>query len=149
MKLTLNRHTLAGDGTFGDLLVDGVFVCHTVERTAVEIPAGDYQLLPHASAKPCLAPWGGATVALHAPALNVYAELSMVPAGVHGARYDCLLHPGNWPDELLGCIAPGEDIAQVNGIWGVTNSRAAFAKLVALWGDRTGLTATITESYSP
>lgn len=149
MNITINRHTLAGDGTFGDLLVDGIFVCHTCERVDVELPAGEYQLLPHTSAKPCLAPWAGATVAFHNPALNVYAELSMVPAGIHGARYDCLIHPANVPDELLGCIAPGLDVQKTeSGGWAVTQSRSAFAKLVALWGDRTGLTATITESYS-
>ena len=149
MHIEIRRHTLAADGTFGDLYVDGDLLGHTCERTDVQLPAGDYQLLPHESNKECLAKWKGLTVSFHNPALNVYAEQSMIPPGVHGSRFDCLIHPANWPDELLGCVAPGIEVEQIppHG-WGVSGSRSVFDLLVRRWGDRNGLTATITESYA-
>jgi len=149
MHIEIRRHTLAADGTFGDLFVDGDYIGHTCERTEVELPVGDYQLLPHKSGKACLEQWGGLTISFHNPALGVYAEQSMIPPGVHGARFDALLHPLNWPHESDGCIGPGLEIEQLppHG-WGVSGSRSVFELLVKRWGDRTGLTATITESYS-
>jgi hypothetical protein len=41
-----------------------------------------------------------------------------------------MLHPANWPDQLEGCIAPGLDYRVLDGRNGVTQSRAAFAKLM-------------------
>ena len=146
--LDIIRHSKLGDGTFSDVLWNGEYLFKLCERTSTLIPPGEYQLLPHTSQKPCLARWEGRTVAFHNPALNVYAEPAMIPPGVQGARFCCLIHPADWPFQLEGCGAPGHEILQLppHG-WGVDDSRDAFGLIVPLWGDRTGLTATIKESF--
>jgi len=79
----------------------------------------------------------------HNPALGIYGTPEMVPAGTQG-RSLCEIHNANWPYQLKGCVAVGETITNIppGGI-GVTNSVATLAALRQRWGDRQGLTATI------
>lgn len=41
-----------------------------------------------------------------------------------------MIHPANWARELQGCIAPGRAHSIINGVPGVSASRAAFADLM-------------------
>jgi len=104
------------------------------------IPVGDYQLLPYQS------PAHGATVVFHNPALGIYGTPDMIPAGQQG-RSLCEIHSANWPFQLKGCVAVGAVLTNMppNGM-GVTNSVATLQQLEARWGNRTGLTATISNS---
>lgn len=133
-------------GTFGAMSIDGVAFCATCEQPWNNniadqscIPVGDYQLLPYDS------PRHGPTVVFHNPALGVYGTPQLVPAGQQG-RSLCEIHPANWPDQLEGCVAVGADVADIapNGT-GVTDSVATFNALVAQWGARIGLTASISD----
>ena len=48
-------------------------------------------------------------------------------------RSAILIHPANWPPQILGCIAPGRGYNNWTdkGGWGVTSSRDAFGELMA------------------
>jgi hypothetical protein len=134
-------------GTFGHMSIDGVAFCVTCEQLWNDnleghscIPIGDYQLLPY------LSPAHGPTVVFHNPALGIYGAPDMIPAGQTG-RSLCEIHSANWPFQLKGCVAVGAIITNMppNGM-GVTQSVATLQQLEARWGDRTGLTATISNS---
>jgi Family of unknown function (DUF5675) len=146
MHLEITRHKkLSGPtGTFGALVIDGAVIAQTCEQPwngnapgASCIPPGDYELRPYDSGA------HGATVVFHNPALNVYATLDLIPRGRPG-RSLCEIHSANWPFQLRGCVAVGARIEDMppHGR-GITDSVATLGKLMALWGDRHGLTATI------
>jgi len=42
-----------------------------------------------------------------------------------------MLHPGNWPSDLLGCVAPGLTFGVIGGKIGIGSSRSAFRKVMA------------------
>lgn len=135
------------DGTFGHMSIDGVAFCVTCEQPWNDnlqghscIPVGTYQLLPYMS------PAHGATVVFHNPALGIYGTPDMIPAGQQG-RSLCEIHSANWPFQLKGCVAVGAIITSMppNGM-GITQSVVTLQALEARWGDRSGLTATISNS---
>lgn len=147
MHITIERDSADWNsevGVFGRMLVDGKLFARTCEQPWRDnqkghscIPEGDYELRPHNSAK------HGLTVSFHNPALNVYAEPGDIPPDIDG-RSVCLIHAANWPSQLQGCVAPGEAVTNIPpGGKGVTSSRVAMGKLMNLWGNRKGLTATI------
>jgi len=151
MKITVHRKPRRIDGRFSFWLLDGYLFCVGVENPNTEVPPGTYELRPHRSKKACLKKTDGWTVALHSPALNVYAEEELVPPDAvhrqdHRVRTVCLLHPANWADELEGCLAPGAKIADIapNGM-GVTESQRVFADLAEKLGGWEGHTLTIEE----
>ena len=132
------------DGAFGRMSLDGVDFAATCEqpwRNNEEghscIPVGDYKLLPYQS------PAHGATVVFHNPDLDIYGTPEMIPPGKTG-RSLCEIHSANWPFQLRGCVAVGRQLTNIppNGM-GVTASVATLHDLEARWGDRQGLTATI------
>jgi hypothetical protein len=92
----------------GQLTVDGCsgFSCKTMERNSVIIPEGVYiaqlELSPH---------FGFATPHLQVPG-RTYIEI----------------HPANYPTQLEGCIAVGE---QIDGD-ALDNSDSAFSSFVKL-----------------
>lgn len=115
MNIALKRTSWDSYGTFGQLLAeDGSLLCYTVELPWASnapdkscIPAGIYPCTPHNSiAHP-----------------NTW-EVSNVPN-----RSEILIHNANFPDQLLGCIGVGDNIATIAGHLGVTNSVATLAKL--------------------
>ncbi len=139
------RSTTAG--TFGRLLIDGAPFCVTCEQPWNDnrpghscLPPGDYQLRPYPS------PAHGATVVFHNPALDIYATPDLAPPGDAKSRSLCEIHSANWPFQLKGCVAVGEELTDIapNGP-GVTHSVETLHRLMAEWGDRRGLTATIRE----
>ena len=148
MKIEIVRSASLSDadGAFGAMLIDGVPFAVTCEQPWNDnladhscIPVGDYSLLPYES------PAHGPTVLFHNPALGVYGTPAMIPAGETG-RSLCEIHSANWPSELKGCVAVGKAVANIGAKGkGVTSSKATLAALRARWGDRTGLTATITD----
>jgi len=134
-------------GTYGHMSIDGQPFCATCEQPWNDnqqghscIPVGDYQLLPYDS------PAHGPTVVFHNPVLGIYGTPEMMPAGQQG-RSLCEIHNANWPFQLKGCVAVGAVIANMppNGL-GVTQSVATLQSLRQQWGDRTRLTATISNS---
>ena len=131
-------------GAFGRMSLDGKDFAATCEqpwRNNEEghscIPVGDYKLLPYQS------PAHGATVVFHNPDLDIYGTPEMIPPGKTG-RSLCEIHSANWPFQLRGCVAVGRELTNIppNGM-GVTLSVATLHDLEARWGDRQGLTATI------
>jgi len=59
------------------------------------------------------------------------AHLSVTPVP---NRDGILIHPGNYTSQILGCILPGTEFADINkdGIMDIQNSRKAMAALVKL-----------------
>ncbi len=69
-------------------------------------------------------------------------ELKDVPG-----RAEAKLHPANFPEELLGCLAPGEGLVVSQGRWGLSaTSRAALARIHALLAGLTETYVTIEDA---
>jgi hypothetical protein len=147
MQLTLTRDPTRSNanGTFGELAIDGVHFCQTVEQPWANnipdhscVPPGTYQLIPYDSQS------HGKTVVLHNPALGIYGTQAMIPAGETGRTY-CEIHVANWPSDVKGCIGVGSGYSANLAPHGpaVTGSGPTFTALQAKWGDRSNLTLTI------
>lgn len=124
-KATLTRQQTSAEGTFGQLVTDSGFSCHTGELPYREnapgrscIPAGVY---------PCEMRYSDKHRA------NVYHV-----DGVKG-RSDIEIHSANWMGDtaqgfkcqLLGCIAPGREIGYLEGQLAMIASKDALAALQA------------------
>lgn len=114
MKLNLSRNFLTGDAHFGDLSLDGVPECKTMERTSVMIPPGTYSI--HMEFSP------------HFQFITPHLD-------VPGRTY-IEIHPANYPSQLEGCIAVG---TKIDGD-ALDLSRAAFDSLMEKIKDETNLT---------
>jgi hypothetical protein len=114
------------DAYFGELYLDGVIECLTLERISKMFPAGTYSVTldvsPHMQ---YLCPH------LHIPSRDQAA------GGDAGIR----IHIANFPHELLGCIAVGT----VHNYDALSNSRFAFEKLMAKLKDAKDLSIVVTE----
>lgn len=116
MKLTLRRLRVVKNATIGELLVDGVFECYTLEDIVrpvkvmheTAIPAGTYKVILNMSPR-----FG-----------KIMPRLLNVP-GFDGI----LIHSGNTKDDTSGCILVGDKI-EGDRIAGGT-SRPAYARLFA------------------
>lgn len=101
----VERKKTTADAYFGNVFIGEEFVCYSMERIAVAVPAGLYsarmELSPH---------FGFSTPHLDVPG-RTYIEI----------------HPANFPAQLEGCIAVGEAI---DGD-ALDNSRAAFDLVVS------------------
>jgi Family of unknown function (DUF5675) len=130
MELTLNRTSFDDESTQGELSVDGVFQCYTLELPNVDgkpgscIPQGRYNVVLAQSPKfmANLDPW----VQQYA---NQMPHLQNIPG-----RSLIMIHWGNDPKDTEGCILVGQNEA----VDEVENSRLAFADL---W-DKINLPAT-------
>lgn len=116
-EMILERFCCADFGTFGRLFVPG-YSCYTVERPWLENR-------PWVSCIPC------GTYGVEAQRYNrggyETCGLMDVPNRTH-----ILIHRGNLPTDVQGCIAVGTDVGCVNGKWAVTGSAAAFEELWAV-----------------
>lgn len=119
--LTLTRNFERDGGTFGTLVGLGLELA-TVElawrdnRSKVScIPPGRYELRPRRFNR------GGYEA----------AEVRDVPGRTH-----ILIHVGNWPQDVLGCICPGLSQGPLRragapaATWAVYSSRVAFGRLM-------------------
>lgn len=104
MILILQRKRKNSGAIIGELSVDGVFECYTLEGPTVEIPAGEYSI------EVTYSPHFGCEL----PLLN----------GVPG-RTAIRIHPGNTDKDTEGCILVGTSYTDS----AVLNSRVAFAAL--------------------
>ena len=137
MKLLLTRNKFGGaKATMGKCIVEGHTI-YTLEPAlggkvpGEPVPAGDYRLVPHDSAK------YGRIWAMVNPALGVWHQQADAPADKRdAARFACLfMHAGNFDQDSLGCVIGGLatrwDVDKTSGELepGVFNSRAAVALL--------------------
>lgn len=105
LAVTRDPALTTSDALFGRMAIDGKFVCFTMERTAVSIPAGMYRGYKRESAH-----FGMTVVGIVVP-----------------NRTDIECHPANEPCQLKGCIAVGESI---DGD-ALDSSKAAFDLMMA------------------
>jgi hypothetical protein len=129
MKIRVQRGKPTGKSTPGQMFLDDVFECYTLEPDPTtplhpghpSIPAGTYPvqitLSPH--------------MQYDTP------ELYGVPG-----RSDIRIHIANWPQQLLGCTAVGTE-ADTDA---VAHSKVAFEALMAKLTDKS--VTTITAEYN-
>jgi hypothetical protein len=131
-------------GEYGRLLIDGALFCATCEQPwnnnlqgASCIPEGDYRLLHFDS------PAHGPTVVFHNPALNIFGTPAMIPAGRSG-RSLCEIHNANWPFQLKGCVAVGQQLMEISphGL-GVNSSVPTFQALMQIMASAREITVTV------
>jgi hypothetical protein len=135
MILTLTRQIDDEIGSFGFIQAGGMILCQTVERPWVKhdvyragvpfescVPAGVYGLEPFESEK------YGKTYALENAELGVFSHKDQCEQ--EGDRYGILIHAGNWPSDLQGCIAPGLGRVKWEDSWMVSKSRDALTDLL-------------------
>jgi len=105
MKLTLNRKPSTDIATIGELSIDGLFFCYTLERPEVQIDPGTYDV-----------------EITYSPRFNrPLPLLDSVPG-----RTDIRIHSGNWPRDTDGCLLVGYQV----GSNMILQSRAALDDLV-------------------
>lgn len=110
-------------GTYSTLEFKGDEICKVVERPDENnkpsiscVPEGVYKIVPHES------PRFGYCYALVAKTLGV---------GIYeGLRTHILIHKGNTPSDVQGCLVVGDKFGMVNGEWAVVNSTKTFAALM-------------------
>ena len=124
-KVTIERGYLP-TGTFGNILVDDVLVCHSVElpwrnnKSNIScIPVGVYELDAYSSPK-------------HGNVFIVSGGTVDKFARGPGARWGILFHVANFTSQLEGCIAPVSRIGVLNGEVAGLSSEDATRKLFAL-----------------
>ena len=117
MELLVKRRGGSPTSTEGDLFIDGVFECYTLEPPvrngakvpgSTAIPAGRYQIVMYDS------PHNGCRV----PLLLHVPGFSMVE-----------IHIGNKPADTKACILVGDDQTTLRDAW-IGKSRVAFEHLV-------------------
>lgn len=135
LKLILERYSYSETETEGRLWLDDDDYIFTLERPWIDgvpggmpfescVPDGEYSLQPH------IRPSGDRVLALRNTALSVFYT-DQERAGEPG-RYLILLHPANYVEEVVGCIAPGLVRTIAGNRRMVRSSRAAMAKIMAL-----------------
>jgi len=121
VKVLIKRiDTSARYGTFGEVSIDGVPFCKSVERPM----AGDHPCILVGSYKVIPVDYG--------PEYQKPGRFYTVQGLESQHRDHILIHSANWFEQLLGCIALGADITDVSGEYegktinhkGVTSSRA-------------------------
>jgi hypothetical protein len=118
LKLILDRTAYEENATTGDLYIDGVWECATLEdkvrpvkiKGETAIPAGEYEIL---------LTWS--------PRFKTILPLLIDVPGFDGIR----IHPGNTADDTEGCLLVGEKVIQHAGVPFLTHSRRAFERLFA------------------
>jgi hypothetical protein len=133
MKIRLIRYAYMYGCTLGALMV-GQDHFFTIERPWIKddhkggrpfsscVPDGEYEI------KPFTRPNGDDVYALVNPDLGVYLNEYDRPEGK--GRYLCLLHPGNYVQDVVGCIAPGLNYKIVNDRHMVASSRMAMSRIM-------------------
>lgn len=117
-------------GTRGKLYHGQDFICETIERPKT----GDH---------PCIDEGWYVAERYNSPKnKRIVWQLKDVPN-----RTNIQLHIANWPSELLGCIAPGKEIASSpKGDPGVIKSGQAFEEFMAMTSDEETIAFHIVEA---
>lgn len=126
--IQLERFAYLPTGTFGRLILPSGEFFFTAERPWREnaqmescIPEGTYTLRKRAS---------GVVKRSSNGAFSEGWEVTEVPD-----RTYIMLHPGNWPKDVQGCIAMGDTFVVMpsgDSQYGVANSKHAFSELMGL-----------------
>ena len=139
IEFNLERFCYSEMGTFGIMYTDS-FQCYTVEQPWRNnkpfkscIPEGIY------SVRRAATPNHPRTFILSNDALDVH-EVNQGKG-----RYAILLHTGNTMDDIVGCIAPGDRLGCLGGIWSVMDSRSAYKRLDNRIGENESFTLKISQ----
>lgn len=120
IELVLNRRPSLDHCTLGDLLVDGVPACVTIEDVVREIPGvavAEWKIQGDTAI-----PAGRyAVVVTHSQRFGRDMPLLANVPGFSGVR----IHPGNTAEDTAGCILVGKRVAGES----IVDSRVAFAAL--------------------
>lgn len=116
MRLLLDRSQYAEGSTVGDLYINGVWECVTLEdgvrpekiKGETAIPCGEYEVL-----------------LTHSPKFKRTLPVLVDVPGFEGIR----IHPGNTVNDTEGCLLVGENVTFVHGVPFLHHSRAAFDRL--------------------
>jgi hypothetical protein len=108
MEMTVRRGAAIGEALPGEMTIDGRHACSTLERVAVAIPPGRYQVTLY-------------------PSPHFQRNMPLL-VDVPGRAY-IEIHFGNYPDESDGCILVGNPSDPTTG--DVFNSRKTFDALYA------------------
>ena len=114
MKIIVQRQRKTADGILGMMTLEGnPFSAFTVENLEHSIPAGVYDAKID-----------------HSPHIGINCPHLAVPARDKAAGGDAgiRIHPANFPNQLLGCIAVG-DRQEADA---VDDSQATFGKLMII-----------------
>lgn len=112
MNLKLTRHTFSELSTIGDLEIDGVLECYTLEDTVRDVKIPKETAIPYGSYK--------VTLNMSNRFKKVMPLLLNVP-NFEGVR----IHAGNSNHDTEGCILVGMS----KGLDFITDSRTAYNKL--------------------
>lgn len=119
VKLTLDRAQYGKDSTVGDIYINGVWECVSLEDAVRDgpkiagetaIPEGTYEIL-----------------ITHSPRFRRMLPLLVDVPGFDGIR----IHPGNTTEDSSGCLLVGENVTWPDGRPFLTKSKAAFDRLYA------------------
>ena len=121
MILTLQRRETVGEAIFGDVLIDGIHECLSLERHGVEIPTGVYPVALTTSRR-------ARKGELWSPRTDHGLLLVQDVAGRSGIR----IHSGNTPEQTEGCILVGT----VRLSQSIQNSRTALKALMDKVGSK-------------
>ena len=122
---TLTRTHKSTDGIFGNMAIDiDPFKCVTLENLQLEIPAGTY---------PVWYRWS-----------NDFQQI--MPHIIVPGRTAVMLHWANWPKQLLGCIALGDEEDFKDDA--INESKDAWIKFAQAITDQPTLTLKIIEDYA-
>lgn len=133
--LLLVRDSYGPNETLGIMMNNaGELLAHTIERPWIKgpdvgglsnescVPDGIYQLVPYTRTKD-----GSHVVALVNEDLGVYFQKADRPEP--RGRFKCLIHAGNYVEDIIGCVAPGTGRTINKNRRMVTASRATMARL--------------------
>ena len=125
MILTVKRKWREGDALIGELFIDGIYECFTLERGGVEIPAGTYPIILTTSER-------ARKGQLWSPRKDHALPLVDQVPGRSGIRF----HAGNAPTETEGCVLVGAVRGTLPGQ--IFGSRAALTSLITKIGQSRG-----------
>ena len=149
MQLDIARFAYTPTETQGRLRID-TWSCYTIECPWIRwnypggqpfqscIPDGEYELITFSRPNS-----GEKVFALVNPDLGVYLQHDDLPVDDQGhrqGRYLCLLHSGNYVDDVVGCVAPGK-ARTIDGSKNqlmVTSSRTTMTEILSRVGWETG-----------
>lgn len=113
MKLLVNRKIKGKESTLGELFIDGVFFCHTLEDPERDVKIPGKTAIPKGTYK---------VVITYSPRFKRELPLLLNVPNFEGIR----IHPGNTSADTEGCILVGN---YLNSDF-VTDSRKVFTSLM-------------------